>query len=521
MSMHELFLELQDISTKLYELTVQDVAKPLRKSRRAGPSKPKPKASPELKLDITTPDSLVDELVQTGAPRPTAQELTVIHAGLVSKLAAHHERTYREACSNVLNSSEDDEFGDCNKIFTHLQQANRRIFYQRSKKWERDLVDTCRSFYESEGQSSPALDAPTTKSSVFNMDFIPILEKVFMRTRFPSSTVKKVLAEKSGMSVKQIKDWFQNHRNRSKDATDSPFRDSDAKPQKDGVPFYAYPTRYPPTISQDNDPFPCRFGDLSIFSNIPWPRRSSSCSINRNDVDINTLTEKFEKMRIGKKFSLKKIVGVSKQSKSRTQRKAGNIFLSPYSIPPGRAPLMSAIKNAASSLRRKSMGLTSRKTIKKSGFARVLKRVLHTPSSVSDVTSQQIDKQTVDNLGPSAAENRRFSPTPSLISDDTRSSETPPPSITLSPSMPHLFNDIQSISETDSVSSNYISCASDASFDYMFSNSFADIPPYPLNINSAFDIMPALPNFSDSIDLISLDLFPRMDFQEPLLTSLC
>ncbi|KAJ3558377.1 hypothetical protein NP233_g11521 [Leucocoprinus birnbaumii] len=55
------------------------------------------------------------------------------------------------------------------------------------------------------------------KKPVFKTEFTPLLEGFFASNRYPTTQEKAALAKKTGMSFKQIYDWFQNHRNRHKE----------------------------------------------------------------------------------------------------------------------------------------------------------------------------------------------------------------------------------------------------------------------------------------------------------------
>lgn len=149
--MQSLLLEIHQIWTQLYELTVADIDN-LTKAKKMKKSKP-PKLDvfPVIKLDIPTHDSVVFKLVRIGTPRAIAQELVEIYTKLVSELASQHERIYHEECLSVLNAcnnnDDDNDFVSRSKIYSHLQHTSRRLFIQRTQIWEKDLVGICRDYY--------------------------------------------------------------------------------------------------------------------------------------------------------------------------------------------------------------------------------------------------------------------------------------------------------------------------------------------------------------------------------------
>ena len=169
--MQSLLLEIHQIWTQLYELTVADIDN-LTKAKKMKKSKP-PKLDvfPVIKLDIPTHDSVVFKLVRIGTPRAIAQELVEIYTKLVSELASQHERIYHEECLSVLNacnSSDDDndDFVGRSKIYSHLQNASRRLFIQRTQTWEKDLLEICRTHYTAQGVPS---DIPQKQNSCFKV----------------------------------------------------------------------------------------------------------------------------------------------------------------------------------------------------------------------------------------------------------------------------------------------------------------------------------------------------------------
>ena len=149
--MQNLLLELHQIWTQLYELTVADSYTPTKAKKIKRPKSPRLDVFPDINLDTPTPDSLILELVRIGTPRTIAQELVDIHTRLVSELATHHKRIYHEECLSVLNAcnnnDDDNDFVSRSKIYSHLQHTSRRLFIQRTQIWEKDLVGICRDYY--------------------------------------------------------------------------------------------------------------------------------------------------------------------------------------------------------------------------------------------------------------------------------------------------------------------------------------------------------------------------------------
>ncbi|KAG5640166.1 hypothetical protein DXG03_000880 [Asterophora parasitica] len=65
-------------------------------------------------------------------------------------------------------------------------------------------------------QQPPHVDNSAKAKTVFNREFIPLLETYFNYNAYPSALDRATLARKSMMTPRQIEVWFQNHRNRAK-----------------------------------------------------------------------------------------------------------------------------------------------------------------------------------------------------------------------------------------------------------------------------------------------------------------
>ncbi|KAL5494908.1 hypothetical protein ACEPAI_370 [Sanghuangporus weigelae] len=168
---------------------------------------------PELALDIPSSDYLADTLFDVGVPLPLARELSEIHSRRASELAENYLCSYREACLQVAGDRTDSNDAKCTKAYLLLQRTARQSYKRTLASWEKDLLQTVQNHYRSSSNNINHLDA---KRSSFNMNFTPVLEAVFEENPFPSIAVKKALAAKSGMSMNQIKIWFQNHRTRAR-----------------------------------------------------------------------------------------------------------------------------------------------------------------------------------------------------------------------------------------------------------------------------------------------------------------
>lgn len=223
-------------------------------------------------------------------------------------------------------------------------------------------------------------------------------------------------------------------------------------------------------------------------------------------------------MRISK-LSLK-LKDVKRRLKSHNKGRSTCSAIFPYTIPDIRVPLPSVSKDAASTLQEKrTRGSCRKKPPKKSGFLRVSRHVSQalgggpiTPNPNRAETAS-VKREGKKDLSSSFVKRNAYSPTPSLSKSEPCSSP-----ILSNVVSPDLSSDTQAVFDLVSPSS-----ASDAlvAVDKSW-NSVNFYPEYllgePFNIVSAYDILPAMPKFSDSIESISVDVFPLRNFQYPIIS---
>lgn len=109
---------------------------------------------------------------------------------------------------------------------------------------------------------------------------------------------------------------------------------------------YTFPTKYPPDFIPETDPFPCRFGDFSLFRKPTWERTPAMRSCLREEPSIDSLIEAFSRMEITLKSSSRQQPGCSRVfGESMLTAMSGCCTASPYTIHPLPAPLPSLIRN--------------------------------------------------------------------------------------------------------------------------------------------------------------------------------
>nr|AHE78418.1 HD2 [Volvariella volvacea]AOC97533.1 HD2 protein [Volvariella volvacea] len=175
-------------------------------------------------------------------------------------------------------------------------------------------------------------DENSTQRPRFKHEYSQLLENYFSKNAYPSRPDRAVLARKSGMTLKQIEVWFQNHRSRAKkegralSRPKNPESPSIVRPSASyegdrvtgisaatttivevcsvsGVWLYTHASLQRCNLLSDSDPspgtFPCRYslqqpGIKPTLVPIVWPRSASICTYNnRTDVDIDSLCTNF------------------------------------------------------------------------------------------------------------------------------------------------------------------------------------------------------------------------------------
>uniref|UniRef100_A0A8H7YAP0 Homeobox domain-containing protein n=1 Tax=Psilocybe cubensis TaxID=181762 RepID=A0A8H7YAP0_PSICU len=123
----------------------------------------------------------------------------------VAELQKEYTSAYRHSCMEVYRVT--GSISDMHALHKAYQALS-----------QRRMVPTIKSqvdFILAEAKKHSKNPVQDTKRH-FNSQFTHVLEKYFEQNGYPSSLHRSVLAQKSGMTPRQIEVWFQNHRKRAK-----------------------------------------------------------------------------------------------------------------------------------------------------------------------------------------------------------------------------------------------------------------------------------------------------------------
>ncbi|KAI5116326.1 hypothetical protein M0805_003539 [Coniferiporia weirii] len=171
-----------------------------------------PLSIPPLGASNPGPTDLLPSLISAGAPFDTALELSEIHSRRCTELSEHYAEVYSNICLQIaptLCESTDERAS----IFARLQRLHLRLYNKAVASWVQDLLQSVRKQFV---YADSTLEA---SRRTFNADFAPVLERYFAENPSPPRVVREALARSSGMTVRQINVWFQNHRARTRRET--------------------------------------------------------------------------------------------------------------------------------------------------------------------------------------------------------------------------------------------------------------------------------------------------------------
>ncbi|KAL5519305.1 hypothetical protein ACEPAH_988 [Sanghuangporus vaninii] len=300
-------------------------------------------------LVIPSSSHLIPDLIEAGVPIAIAETLSERYHASAKELAEYQSNTIY---MNVLTKIPPHPYAG---FVTEFQEAQRQTYHKALLRWREKILDSVRKRF---GQSyGPTNENSRPKS--FDQKFVPFLEKCFGKNQRPSREDKKLLAQKTGMSYRQIHVWFQNRRSRTKKSSwksDSQHEEFTCYSRASSVtlvevdpfsgyitPSYAFPMIYPPKIEED--PFPCRFGDFSSFAKPRWRRSPSTTEPPSPEPDVSALISAFEKLQIDDDSESKTMRGNrSTSSASKSVTKFRYEMIRPTVIRPLRAPLTALVR---------------------------------------------------------------------------------------------------------------------------------------------------------------------------------
>ncbi|THG95866.1 hypothetical protein EW145_g7888 [Phellinidium pouzarii] len=342
-----------------------------------------PNSSPlNIVCELPPPGSIASLLTSSGVPHGVAEKLSGAFLRTAERYRDFVSQEFLKACAK--GSFSDD-------VLRQLSASFNKMYTSKLKIWTQQTLDKSVAFCKHDTPDENSSQGKKTKKD-FNHEYVPLLESYFLENQRPSKADKMFLAKKSGMTYRQIVVWFQNKRRRTRsdiqdlketprvnltshrhvadthertsdehertdveDSLDSnheyAFRSSPNSADNDTVfirpaPPHAFPVPYPPELGPDVDPFPCRFGDFSKFSEVKWERTPATELKHLEVMNVDTLIASFEKLSISGTLTTIDVERPCLSMDSLSLWKgSGGCVNGPYTTRPLRAPLFSLIRN--------------------------------------------------------------------------------------------------------------------------------------------------------------------------------
>ncbi|KAL4070619.1 A mating type protein [Scleroderma citrinum] len=300
--------------------------------------------TPYPPVPFVDPPNLLPDLVKTGLELATAENL---YQGFLKRISEFKQAVENNFCQMTSRLS-DSKSTSGRAITSHIKEQlvnAYRIQYERAvESWARELLAFVSS-HQDKLRCTRNMHLETThdsksRTSLFNQEYVPLLEHFFDENPFPSRADKAFLAKKSRMTYRQIHVWFQNRRNRTKKEGKTLRR----KPMSDGAtlpldtlyrrmsryivspkhavatpqawtpdepvsparqacdifvrsaPPHAFPCPYPPSCSYN--PFPINRSSF-VFDRSQWIRLPLTSPASRTTpTDIDSLVELFSQLNV-------------------------------------------------------------------------------------------------------------------------------------------------------------------------------------------------------------------------------
>ncbi|XP_006454971.1 homeodomain type 2 mating protein [Agaricus bisporus var. bisporus H97] len=149
------------------------------------------------------------QLVQLGCAFEESQEAANIFASRVKDLQSTYERHYEKLFRRLSKYSSNTELRNLAK---HINRVLDARYSRNITSWQEAILQAASIRVQERLKQASSTD----ERPVFKPEWTPFLKKYFAQNAYPTHQDKVILATKTGMTVKQIYDWFQNHRTREK-----------------------------------------------------------------------------------------------------------------------------------------------------------------------------------------------------------------------------------------------------------------------------------------------------------------
>ncbi|TDL28015.1 hypothetical protein BD410DRAFT_781957 [Rickenella mellea] len=309
-----------------------------------------PPHSPVPRLDLTLPPDLIFSAQSFGLPPDVGRQVSAALSKAIDGLRNTYQATFSESCRRLACIDQPPGATSLLEFQEKFALAQQAAFQNQVRSWNNWVL-------QSIATQITATPRVLNSKRQFNQDYVPLLEAFFVENQFPCRADKCFLAQKSGMTVKQINTWFQNRRQRSNkdrctphsfvqslspssvaetvephaipiiqhfpknDHSDESDYDSMTECEQDEIesqrgfssrsssftlvgeeeeicqkaPPHAFPTPYPPIGKED--PFPCKTGNMG-FPGPVWARTPALHVASRSEPDMESFISAFAKLSI-------------------------------------------------------------------------------------------------------------------------------------------------------------------------------------------------------------------------------
>ncbi|KAF7981105.1 hypothetical protein HWV62_34817 [Athelia sp. TMB] len=297
-------------------------------------------------LVLPSPTPILPDLLKIGLAPQTASEISEAYLKRAAQLRATAEESVTRVYNQLAALPSKSDSMPSEAVQKSLVAVHQNVYSRALEEWRNAAIAKVRESLAHSDDARPA-------RRPFNHDYVPLLEHYFAENPLPTHADKKFLADKCGMTFRQIHVWFQNRRNRTRkegqtfkrkpqyeplklpldslfakmphsiipeekrqkyvdpDASEYEWQyessDEDVsgwperyprEPDADDIldaprPKHAFPGPYP--APQPYQPFPA--GWKPIFPAPAWERRASKAPSKRAEtVEMSELTDLFERM---------------------------------------------------------------------------------------------------------------------------------------------------------------------------------------------------------------------------------
>ncbi|KAF7784077.1 transcriptional regulator family: Homeodomain [Agaricus bisporus var. burnettii] len=153
--------------------------------------------------------SLVTQLISLGCTIEESEETASVFVSLAKDLQSTYERDYVNLFRRLSKYSSSTKMHNLAK---HINRVLDARYSRNITSWQEAVLQTASLRVQERSKQASSTD----ERPAFKPEWTPFLKKYFAQNAYPTHQDKVILATKTGMTVKQIYDWFQNHRTREK-----------------------------------------------------------------------------------------------------------------------------------------------------------------------------------------------------------------------------------------------------------------------------------------------------------------